>query len=196
MIPTEADHVAKAKDRGGNIGVFRPEQLAQLFKAGDEEAKLYFAIGAFTGLRSAELIRLEWEDVNFARGYIQVGKAKAKTATRRLVPIQPNLEMWLAPYRVKSGLIFVSEHAADRGIAQAKAGGIESPNNVLRHSYATYRLAQCHDAARVALELGNSPQMLFRNYRELADEKDAADWFGIIPREAAAKKIIPLRRTG
>src|SRR5207248_1851814 len=59
MIPTEADHVAKAKDRGGNIRVFRPEQLAQLFKAGDEEAKLYFAIGAFSGLRSAELIRLE-----------------------------------------------------------------------------------------------------------------------------------------
>jgi integrase len=192
MIPTEADHVAKAKDRGGNIRVFRPEQLAQLFKAGDEEAKLYFAIGAFTGLRSAELIRLEWEDVNFVRGYIQVGKAKAKTATRRLVPIQPNLDMWLAPYRAKSGLIFVSEHAADRAIAQVKAAGIDWPNNVLRHSYATYRLAQCQDAARVALEMGNSPQMLFRNYRELADEKDAADWFNIVPSEAAAKKIIPL----
>ncbi len=87
MVATEADHVAKAKDRGGEIGIFRPKQLADLMAAGDEEAKLYFAIGAFTGLRSAELIRLEWEDVNFARGYIQVGKAKAKTATRRLVPI-------------------------------------------------------------------------------------------------------------
>jgi len=151
---SEADHVAKAKDRGGEIGVFTPAQLGDLLNAGDEEAKLYFAIGAFTGLRSAELIRLEWEDVNFSRGYVQVGKAKAKTATRRLVPIQPNLEMWLAPYRAKSGLIFVSEHAADRAIAQAKASGIEWPNNVLRHSYATYRLAQCRDAARVALENG------------------------------------------
>ena len=134
--------------------MFTPAQLADLLNAGDEEAKLYFAIGAFTGLRSAELIRLEWEDVNFARGYVQVGKAKAKTATRRLVPIQPNLEMWLAPYRAQSGWIFVSEHAADRAIAQAKASGIEWPNNVLRHSYATYRLAQCRDAARVALENG------------------------------------------
>ena len=73
----------------------------------------------------------------------------------------------------------MSEHAADRAIAQAKAAGFEWPNNVLRHRYATYRLAQCHDAARVALEMGNSPQMLFSNYRELADEKDASAWFGI-----------------
>src|SRR5438045_1992454 len=151
---SEADHVAKAKDRGGEIGVFTPAQLGDLLNAGDEEAKLYFAIGALTGLRSDELIRLDSEDVNFSRGYVQVGKAKAKTATPRLIPIQPNLEMWLAPYRAKSGLIFVSEHAADRAIAQAKASGIEWPNNVLRHSYATYRLAQCRDAARVALENG------------------------------------------
>jgi len=195
-IPTEADHVAKAKDRGGDIGVFQPEQLATLLKEADEEAKLYFAIGAFTGLRSAELIRLEWEDVNFARGYVQVGKAKSKTATRRLVPIHPNLSQWLAPYRGLTGTIFPSEHAADRAIACAKRNGIDWPNNVLRHSYATYRLAQCQDAARVALEMGNSPQMLFRNYRELVDEKDAADWFSIVPSEAVAKKVIPLRRTG
>jgi hypothetical protein len=70
---------------------------------------------------------------------------------------------------------------------------VQWPNNVLRHSYATYRLAQCQNAARVALEMGNSPQMLFSNYRELADEKDAADWFNIVPSEADAKKIIPLR---
>jgi integrase len=138
---------------------------------------------------------LEWEDVNFARGHIQVAKDKAKTATRRLVPIHANLAMWLAPYGSKrTGRVFSSEHAGDRAIAQAKAAGVEWPNNVLRHSYASYRLAQCQDAARVALEMGNSPQMLFRNYRELSDEKDAADWFNIVPSEAVARKIIPLRR--
>ena len=161
----------------------------------DEEAKLYFALGAFTGLRSAELVRLEWDDVNLARGHIQVAKDKAKTATRRLVPIQPNLAMWLAPHRSKTkGRVF---QASTRQIGRShrpKLPAYEWPNNVLRHSYATYRLAQCQDAARVALEMGNSPQMLFRNYRELADEKDAADWFNIVPSEAAAKKIIPLRR--
>ena len=194
-IVTEAEHVAKAKDRGGDIEIFKPKELADLLNAADEEGKLYFALGAFTGLRAAELIRLEWQDVNFARGHVQVAKHKAKTATRRLVPIQPNLAMWLAPYLSKNeGLVFASEHAGDRAIAQAKAAGVDWPNNVLRHSYASYRLAQCQDAARVALEMGNSPKMLFANYRALVDDKDAADWFNIIPCETAAKKIIPLRR--
>ena len=65
-VATEAEHVAKAKDRGGEIAIFQPKQLADLLDAVDEEAKLYFTLGAFTGLRSAELARLEWDDVNLA----------------------------------------------------------------------------------------------------------------------------------
>ena len=193
--PTEADEVAKAKDRGGKIGILTPKQLAKLLNTRDKEAKLYFAIGAFTGLRSAELIRLEWDDINFARGHIQVAKGKSKTATRRLVPIQPNLMGWLSSYRGSTGLIFASEHAASRSIAHAKNLIGEWPMNGLRHSYATYRLAQCQDASRVALEMGNSPQMLFRNYRELADEQEAVIWFSIVPAKAMAN-VVPMRRAG
>src|SRR5438552_3921436 len=191
--PTEAEEVAKAKDRGGKIGILTPKQLASLLDRGDDEPKLYFAIGAFTGLRSAELIRLEWDDVNFARGHIQVAKGKAKTATRRLVPIQPNLMRWLSPYRARAGLVFASEHAASRSIARAKNVIGDWPTNALRHSYATYRLAQCQDTARVSLEMGNSPQMLFRNYRELADEGDAAAWFAVAP--APAANVVEIKRT-
>jgi len=183
--PTEAEGVPKAKERGGKIGILAPQQLATLFDTADAEAKLYFAIGAFTGIRSAELIRLEWRDVNFTRGHIEVGKDKAKTATRRLAPIQPNLMEWLAPYRGGDGLVFSSQRAAERSITVAKKTIGAWPTNALRHSYATYRLAQCHDAARVALEMGNSPQMLFRNYRELADDQDATAWFSISPRQPA-----------
>lgn len=191
--PTEAEEVAKARDRGGKIGILTPKQLLNLLKVADEEAILYFALGAFTGLRSAELIRLEWGDVNFPRGHIQVGKTKAKTATRRLVPIQPNLMQWLSACRGRAGFVFASEHAASRSIAQAKDIVGDWPPNALRHSYASYRLAQCHDAARVSLEMGNSPQMLFANYRELADEHDATSWFSIVPPEAASN-VVRMRR--
>jgi integrase len=181
---TEAEHVARAKDRGGEIGILKPQELAKLMKKGDAEAALYLALGAFTGLRSAELIRLEWSDINFERGHLIVAKGKSKTATRRLVPIQPNLTHWLALYRGQTGRVFVSEHAADRTIAFAKEH-VKWPANALRHSYASYRLAQTQDAQRVALEMGNSPMMLFTNYRELADEHDAKAWFAIAPKRAA-----------
>jgi site-specific recombinase XerD len=134
-------------------------------------------------LRSAELIRLEWEDVNFARGYIQVGKAKAKTATRRLVPIQPNLMQWLAPYRGHTGHIFASEHAADREIVLRESRRNRMAEQCSEAQLATYRLAQCTDAARVAL---NGAPKLFRNYRELATNKTQRR-FNIVPAEAAAR---------
>ncbi|MGO8699941.1 MAG: hypothetical protein ACLQVY_19775 [Limisphaerales bacterium] len=45
------------------------------------------AIGAFAGLRTAEIERLEWQDVDQSGGFIEVKAAKAKTRSRRLVPI-------------------------------------------------------------------------------------------------------------
>jgi len=180
----EARHVGRAKDRGGDIGILTPAQLADLLKAANAEAALYLALGAFTGVRSAEMLRLDWQDFNFERGHIHIAPSKAKTATRRLVPIHPNLMQWLAPYKGRRGCVFTSKKTAKRTIAFAKEQGIEWPQNALRHSYATYRMAQTHNAACVADEMGNSPQMLFRNYRELADEHDALAWFSIEPKQA------------
>src|SRR5262245_14420515 len=86
---------AEPKNAVARLG--RPQELAKLLqKADDPETVLYLALGAFTGLRSAELVRLEWHDINFERGHIIVGKEKSKTATRRLVPISPNLMQWIA----------------------------------------------------------------------------------------------------
>jgi hypothetical protein len=36
--------------------------------------------------------------------------------------------------------------------------------------------------AQVALEAGNSPQMIFQHYRELMRPKEAKAWFAIGPR--------------
>ncbi len=179
--PTEAEELAKAKDRGGQIGILKPEQLAYLLERAPEKIALFFALGAFAGMRSSEILRLEWGDVNFERRFITVAPEKAKTATRRLVPIAPNLQLWLARYRGRAGRLFSARRDADRAIVFAKRSQVAWPNNALRHSYATYRLAAIADAGRVALEMGSSPQKLIRNYRELADEKEADIWFSISP---------------
>jgi integrase len=133
-------------------------------------------------------MRLEWKDFNFKRGHITVAAHKAKTATRRLVPISPNLAEYLRPYHRAEGPLFKGR-AEERAVAFAKRNGIDRwPKNCLRHSYASYRLAAIKSAAEVALEMGNSPSMLFNNYRELADEHDAKAWFAIAPKRS--KKIV------
>ena len=67
--------------------------------------------------------------------------------------------------------------------ALARALKLEWPRNVLRHSYISYRIATVKSADQVALEAGNSPSVIFKNYRELATEEQANEWFGILPKE-------------
>lgn len=56
------------------------------------------------------------------------------------------------------------------------------------HSFTSYRLAAVPNTAQVALEAGNSPQMIFRHYRELVRAMDAERWFGITPEAVEATK--------
>ena len=137
------------------------------------------------------MLRLEWNEINFEKGHIEVKAGKAKTATRRLVPIQPNLAKWLAPYRGSKGKLFQSRRTVDSAIKFAKRMGVAWTANILRHSYAGYRLSALPDAARVALEMGNNPAKLFTNYRELDRENHAPEWFAIEPLLRRSRKIVP-----
>jgi len=179
--PTEADDLAKAKEPRGKIGIIAPEQLERVLRRAPEKIALFVVLGAFSGLRSSEILRLEWSDFNFERRFITVAAEKTKTATRRLVPIQGNLLLWLQRYSDSTGRLFNSRRDAGAAIQFAKGCQVDWPNNALRHSYATYRLALAADAARVALEMGTSPGKLMTNYRELADEHESRGWFSISP---------------
>jgi hypothetical protein len=57
-------------------------------------------------------------------------------------------------------------------------------HNGLRHSFISYRIAEIKNVPQVALEAGNSPQIIFSNYRELVRPGDAQKWFSIVPRHA------------
>jgi integrase len=188
---TEAADVETVRDHDGEIAILTPVELSKLLKKSKPIYQLYFALAAFTGIRSAELLRLEWSEVNFEKGHIEVKARKAKTATRRLVPIQPNLAKWLAPYRGGKGKLFQSRRTVDSAIKFAKRIKILWTANVLRHSYATYRLSILPDAARIALEMGNSPAKLFTNYRQLDRENHAPEWFAIEPPPRRSQKIVP-----
>lgn len=195
--PTEAEIVITPKVSGGDIGIFTPKQLGAMFAgtqkhAVNDEYKLWLALGAFTGLRTEELKRLDWGEVSPSRGYVEVRARKSKTGSRRLVPIQPNLASWLAHFGKASGPVFPRARAEERVHEYAKRLGIEWPNNALRHSYATYRLAVTADMARVAIEMGNSAAMIVKHYRELATEAEGKAWFAIMP-PASPSNVIKMK---
>lgn len=174
--------VERAKERGGEIGILTVDQTSTLLKNASKETIPYWAIGAFAGLRTAEIERLDWREVDFDAGLIEVKASKAKTATRRLVTIQPNLAAWLVPYKEKKGPVcpvgLRHKLLEDRERAELRK---EWPSNALRHSFGSYHLAQFKDAAALALQMGNSPAMIFRHYRELVRPADAEKYWSLIP---------------
>ena len=165
--------------------IFTPEEMTKLLNAANPKTLPLIAIGGFTGIRNAEMLRLHWEDILWDQGFIEIKARKAKTKARRLVPTQPNLKAWLESYRGSSGAICNVIWLSVRYHHVSEKSGVEWKVNALRHSYASYRLAQIQDAAKVALEMGNSPQMLFKHYRELVTPASAKAWFDIMPEGAA-----------
>jgi integrase len=186
--PALATEKITAKN-GDDIEIYSPDEVSRLLKSADESIKPALAIQAFTGIRTAELMRLDWQAVKLDRGHIEITASNAKTASRRIVPILPNLKLWLEPHAKKTGKIFPSGadyyHELQREAATAtktdELPAVELKQNGLRHSFISYRVAATQNVPQVALEAGNSPQVIFAHYRELTTPADAQAWFAIAP---------------
>ena len=202
-LPTDHDEmnsVPVAKDKGGEIEIFTPGEMVEMLSVASPKHIPFLAISAFAGVRHAELQRMDWVNLKREASIIEIKAGTAKTASRRVIPILPNLAEWLKPQWQNEGPIsqyaymgneFMDltqrvNEARSKKIASAnqKAKGIpvfKWKHNALRHSFISYRVAQTQNVAQVALEAGNSPQMIFKHYRELVRPKDAEAWFAIMP---------------
>lgn len=99
-----------------------------------------------------------------------------------------NLQAWLEPFKGMKGRIS-ARWLRPQALFQAfdRHGirlGINVGANKYRNSYITYRVAVTHDVQRVALESGNSPQIIQREYLELVTEEQGQKWFEIMPPQA------------
>jgi integrase len=210
----EMDSVPLWKVKDEEVEIFTPDEMTLLLALAPANLVPFLSIGAFAGLRSAEIERLDWAKVDLEGGYITVDASIAKTNSRRLVPIVPNLKAWLVLAHKqymerhktdgppKKGpvlelanvvnalkrLVTATRPASAPDAEKLLAPAVEWKHNALRHSFCSYRLADVKSAAQVALEAGNSPQMIFEHYRELVTEKAAKAWFAITPETAKALK--------
>jgi integrase len=182
--------VERAKERETEIEILSVNQVARLLECTSSDMLPFWAIGAFAGLRRAEIERLTWSEVDFDADMIEVKASKSKTASRRLVTIQPNLRKWLAPYRTRTGRVCPVNLQRKINEDRERAGlRAEWPQNALRHSFGSYYLAQFGDAAKLALEMGNSPATIFKHYRQLVKPKQAERYWKIAP-AVTGKKVI------
>ena len=107
------------------------------------------------------------------------------------MPILPNLVRWLKPIVKGSGKITGANFRRRSAAAKAAAKSTPWPENAMRHSFVSYRLAATGDAAKTALESGHDQAVLFRHYRELVQPKVAKQYFNIRPGKANNVIAIP-----
>jgi integrase len=196
----EMESVPLWKMKDEEVEIFTPEEMSILLANAPANLVPFLTIGGFAGLRSAEIERLDWAKVDLENGYITVDASIAKTNSRRLVPIVPCLKAWLETCKKPRGPVLELANvvnavrrltSATRPVDPENSEKLLPPrvpwrHNALRHSFCSYRLADVKSAAQVALEAGNSPQMIFQHYRELVTEKGAKGWFDITPESTKA----------
>ena len=190
------ENVQRYSSKVSEIQIFTPAEISKLLEFANDKLLPYLAIGAFAGLRAAEIQRLDWTEVDLKDGFIEVTAAKSKTNVRRLVPVKPCLAAWLKDYRKRSGPVctFKNVRRELRGlIASIPAKDkLKWKKNGLRHSCISYRVAESGDLARVADESGNSPAIIRSNYLRRVKPDMAKAWFNVMPVAAAGEKILKL----
>ena len=170
--------------RSEEIEFWTPQETGVLLAAVSREALPALVLAMFAGLRSAEVCRITWRDVNLEARHVVISGTEAKTGSRRLAPLPNNAQAWLRPLAESPEVrIFDGDQSrfARAVSAACQAAVVPRIANGARHTAISFKVALTGDVARVALESGNSPTVVHQHYRGLATEADARIFFEIRP---------------
>jgi integrase len=207
--------ITKPTAESREIRILTPEDTAELMRTtkilrevatplGSMTTKLFeeitapLAIKLFAGLRTSELFHLDWSNVRDSQ--IVIEAKTAKTRKRRVVSISENLQAWLEGHRKKKGPVTEFKYNAWHRRLQSladyvtairkfeKTGGKRKfclPPNFARHSFCSYHYALHRNENLTAAEAGNSPNVIFSNYREMVAPEAAKAYWEIRPASPA-----------
>ena len=163
------------------VSLFTPEETAAFLGAAVPEMRPFLAICAFAGARPDQAKAIQWEQVHLDRHEIEIPAGTDKVDRERIVPIQPNLAAWLeqVPAALRCGPLFYSRAFFRHAVRDSNLGPWEQ--DVLRHSYCSYRLKITGSFGTVADEAGNSEKIIRERYYRSVSPAVAAAYFALLP---------------
>jgi integrase len=165
----------------------------------DEIPRAFLCLGGFAGIRTAEIQRLDWRDLDFdgkeihvrpdamkrTRGgwkerYIKMGEAFLRYFPGRgsgaVIPWTVR-KFGIQLRKLRARMARVSRRISAPWAARWTG---DWPDNCLRHSFASYHLAIREDAGATAYQMGHtSPATLYREYARAVKRQEAQAWWAL-----------------
>jgi integrase len=172
------------EDAGYRVAILAPAQMRTLLATEFPPwFRTYLVCGGFAGLRTIEMLRMDHESIDWDYKEVLVRKTDSKqgeAAKPRSIGILPAFERHMPRDLAGPLLGGYTEKRMRKCLATAKEvlKVDDWLKNSLRHSFASYHLAQFRDAAKTAFELGHeSPKLLYKVYANLVSRRDAERWW-------------------
>jgi len=114
---------------------------------------------------------------------VVIDAAASKVRRRRVVQLMPSAMDWVAKSREVRARLPIPFSTRRRIIRRAREclGLSAWPQDILRHTCASYWVAHSQDLGKISMQLGNSPAILLRHYRELVTREEADRFWGLRP---------------
>jgi integrase len=160
------------------------EEQEKLLAVASPRLRVLTVVGVETGMRTGEMLGLQWKDIDFLNDVIQVGRSKT-LAGMRAAPISAQCKTELLRWRSLVGpefseWVFPSfanqRHPLQRGGRKAwantlkKAGLPYFPIYHLRHTFASRLTAAGVSELTIARMLGHSSTQIVPRYAQVMDQ--------------------------
>jgi len=149
--------------------------LTEALGKAPERVKLMLLLGAFAGLRRAEIAGLHVDHIELETGRLRITGKGSKT---RLIPIHPVLSPLLEAVHAKGGYVFPNGRGTP--LTPTTVGRLVKPylgslsTHALRHRFASQVHANSHDLRAVQDLLGHSSLATTQRYLQITDEQKNA----------------------
>ena len=186
LIPHDPITAVPAPKTKPGRNILTPDQMKALLALElPDHVRALLLLGGFAGLRTEEVQRMAWENINTKTGQIHVPPGAMKDSggfDQRIVDFTEPLKRrkaWLAKQSGK--IIPVASETLHTHRRRACAPVLaEWPDNALRHSFATYHLARAKNAGLTAYQMGHtSAAMVQKVYAVPAALADSKAWWAL-----------------
>ena len=168
--------------------IYTLQQICSIINATEYGSirRLFITLYFFTGIRLSELLRLKWRNLNLAQSGVFLDESIVKTDKRRFVKLPQNLADTLPSYfkihnpNPDARIFKWQHHIAQRYLNEIfEAANVKRIRNGIRHTAASYHLAQSGSAFKSAEQLGNSARILKIHYTGNVTKKQCKQFYAL-----------------